>query len=138
MPTKPKKQRRQTNQGFTLLELLVVVAIIGIIASIAIPRYYQYIDKAKITVAVATLDTTRKVIEDYFNEYSNYPATIDFTTGKDGFGRTVFPSILTADLQKDFASIDSYVPTTDSYTLTARANNSAQTVVILTPQTITY
>lgn len=39
--------RRQTEQGFSLIELLIVVGIIGIIAAIAVPVLMNAIDRSK-------------------------------------------------------------------------------------------
>ena len=35
------------NRGFTLVELIVVVAVLAVLAALLIPRYIQYVEKAK-------------------------------------------------------------------------------------------
>ncbi len=128
----------KTSKGFTLIELLVVVVILGILIAIAIPAYFSYINTAKITLANGALDSIRKTLESFHIDYQEYPAAIDFTTGKDNLDRTVFQSTLVVQINKDLFSIDSYVSGSDTYTLTARANDDEQTLMTLTPQVITY
>lgn len=132
---------RNKSKGFTLLELLVVVAIIGVLATIAIPMYRGYVDKAQKTVAVGTLDTMRKDLESFHIDYQRYPLDINFTTGREIPGSLqIFSSNMINQIASDFSTILTYIynASIQSYTITTTAKDQANTPMTLTPQEITY
>lgn len=127
------------DRGFTVIELLVVVAIIGALVAIAIPAYFSYVNKAKLTVAINTMSTIRKTLETFNIDFGEFPEPpINFATGLDNLGRTVFPPLLRENIDNDLQSINSYALVGANYMVTATAKDSANTVLTLTPQNLEY
>jgi prepilin-type N-terminal cleavage/methylation domain-containing protein len=128
----------KSGRGFTLIELVIVIAIIGVLAGIAIPTYYSYIDKARVTVSLSIMDALRKDMEAYYNQYQAYPDTVDFTNFTDQNGNSILLSLDASGLKKKVFSWDSYVyvATDLTYTITAKAIDSNHTVLTLTREGI--
>jgi general secretion pathway protein G len=63
--------------GFTFIELLVVMAIIAILLSIAAPRYFNSIDKAKEAVLRQDLGILRDAIDQFYSDTDNYPLSLE-------------------------------------------------------------
>lgn len=149
--TDPTPQEYSTQQppphdwrGSGILELLAVIFIVVALAVIIIPVYNDYIDKAKVTIALDTLDTTRKALDSYHVEHKEYPPTFEatfpssfFFTGVDSNKRTVFHSLLIEQLRENVSPV-SYNSTADTYTFTVMAKDSEETTITVTPRRILH
>ena len=62
------------NSGFTLLELMIVVAIIGVLASVALPSYQVYLQRAELVEALSLSSSARNEITQYYKEKMSFPA----------------------------------------------------------------
>jgi len=66
-------------QGFTLIELLIVVVIIGILAAIAIPKFANTKDKAKIASMKSDLHNFATAQEGHYGDYNQYASAVAAT-----------------------------------------------------------
>jgi general secretion pathway protein G len=64
-------------RGFTLIELMVVLAIIGGLLSLAAPRYFKHVDRAKETVLKSDLASMRDAVDKFFADTGRYPANLE-------------------------------------------------------------
>ena len=68
--------RRAHASGFTLIELLVVMAILATLLSIAAPRYFESVDRAKEAALKTDLRMFRDAIDKYRADTGRLPETL--------------------------------------------------------------
>lgn len=68
--------------GFTLIELLVVMTIIATLLTIAVPRYFHSVDRAKEAVLKQNLAATRDAIDKFYGDNARYPRDLQELVGK--------------------------------------------------------
>ena len=71
------RRKSAANPGFTLIELLAVFAIIAILLTLAVPRYFSSVDKAKEVVLKENLSQVRDAIGKYYGDKGKYPESLD-------------------------------------------------------------
>ncbi|GAB2883002.1 hypothetical protein GCM10027046_09280 [Uliginosibacterium flavum] len=68
---------RLRRAGFTLIELLVVMAVVGLLLSIAAPRYFGHVERAKENTLRQSLAVMRDAIDKYQGDRSEFPDSLD-------------------------------------------------------------
>lgn len=63
--------------GFTLIELMVVMTIIALLLSLAVPRYFHSLDKAREATLRQDLDTMRDAIDKFRGDNGHYPSSLE-------------------------------------------------------------
>ncbi|MBL8506534.1 MAG: prepilin-type N-terminal cleavage/methylation domain-containing protein [Methylobacillus glycogenes] len=70
------KLKLPKQQGFTLVELLVVMAILMLLLTVAAPRYFSGIDRAKEAALKQTLQVVRDAIDKFHADNARYPESL--------------------------------------------------------------
>lgn len=63
--------------GFTLIELLVVLAILALLLTLAAPRYFAHIERAKEATLKQDLNTMRDAIDKFYGDKGRYPNELE-------------------------------------------------------------
>jgi general secretion pathway protein G len=67
----------KVRRGFTLIELLVVLAIIATLLTLAVPRYFQHVERSKEAVLKENLASVRDAIDQYHADVGDWPPTLE-------------------------------------------------------------
>ena len=70
-------QWRGFTLGFTLVELLVVLAILAMLLTLAVPKYFSSIERAKEAALKQDLNTLRESIDKFYADTGQYPKILD-------------------------------------------------------------
>lgn len=63
--------------GFTLVELLVVLSILALLLTLATPKYFVNIERAKEATLQQDLSTMRTSIDQFFGDKGLYPESLE-------------------------------------------------------------
>jgi len=69
--------RRARAGGFTLIELIVVFAILALLVSLAVPRYFAHIERAREATLRQDLHVMRDAIDKFHGDKGRYPASLE-------------------------------------------------------------
>jgi len=64
-------------RGFTLIELLVVMTILASLITIAVPRYFGHVERAKEAALKQSLNVMRDAIDKFHGDLGRYPESLD-------------------------------------------------------------
>ena len=79
------KIRQKIKEGFTLVEILIVVVIVGILATIAIPAYFSYVERAYASDAKTQIKTLLEECKIWKTTHEDFPADVQEMIDE-GFG----------------------------------------------------
>jgi general secretion pathway protein G len=64
-------------KAFTLVELLVVLAILALLLTLAVPRYFNSVERAKEAALQQSLNTVRENIDKFYADKGRYPESLE-------------------------------------------------------------
>ena len=64
------------SRGFTLIELLIIVAILGIVAVVALPRYQDYRERARVNQAITDIGALNAKLRLYMTDSRVPPSSL--------------------------------------------------------------
>lgn len=65
------------SSGFTLIELMVVLAILMLLLTVAAPRYFIGVDRAKEVALKQNLAVMREAVDKFYGDQARYPHSLE-------------------------------------------------------------
>src|SRR3982750_932007 len=93
-PSEVTTMKRQSEQGFSLIELLIVCVIIGIIAAIAVPAYQKATKAAENASAVQMIRIIYSTEATYFSQHSRFGRLEEIYPALGGQGTLIVDKIV--------------------------------------------
>jgi len=100
--------------GFTLTELMITIVILGILSAVALPNYFNQVQRAKQSEAVATLAQIQNTLAAYIDEFNLLP-----TGWKD---LNEIAAIMTTEGPANLTTFNQIILPGDNYTLSRTDN----------------
>lgn len=69
--------QRVLRRGFTMIELIVVMTVIGLLLSLALPQYFQALERGKRQIQQQNLALMREAIDKFYGDHAKYPDQLD-------------------------------------------------------------
>jgi general secretion pathway protein G len=66
-----------TARAFTLIELIIVLAILALLLTIAVPRYFAHVERAKEATLKQDLAIMRDAIDKFHGDKGRYPESLE-------------------------------------------------------------
>lgn len=76
MPARSMSMRMR-RRGFTLIELIVVLALVALLASIAAPRYFRSVERAREAALRTSLNVMRDAIDKFVADQGRHPGSLE-------------------------------------------------------------
>lgn len=64
------------SRGFTLIELLIVMAIMAVLLTVALPRYFNSVERSREVALQQSLSVVRDAIDKYYADRGKYPDSL--------------------------------------------------------------